>query len=84
MKEYLGTNAHCVAFANVANEDPQGALKTLACMKNLSKISQYPIVNTGQALGLLYRIRTDLISLKVPEIHEHLSQKEIGEEKLMN
>ena len=35
-------------------------------MKNIIKISQYPIINTGQCLGLMYRIRTDLVGLKVP------------------
>lgn len=53
-------------------------------MKNLVKISQYPIVNTGESLGLMYRMRTDVVSLKIPEVRERMSEKMIKEEKLMN
>ena len=84
MKEFLGSNAHCVSILNATHDDPAGTLKTLTCLRSLGKVSQYPIVNEGSSLGLMFRIRTDLLSLKVPEIREKLSEIAIASERVMN
>lgn len=61
MKDTLGGNALTLCIFCLAQGDYQKNLNTLSYYKMLGNVMNYPIVNDSKALGLLKRMRAEII-----------------------